>query len=387
MKQQKHGQDCVAARWKSSKGISVKDESAKGMRRGIAALLCLWIVLTATLAAVEKQTATLVAVARQTEIPTTAEGLPETLASTERQTDTPTTGTRLRVMSWNVENLFDTVHDEGFSDEEFLPGSPRRWTSRRYRQKLSDIAQVVATVSGDGGMVDLLGLCEVENDSVLTMLTRRSPLRQLGYRYVMTHCRDRRGIDVALLYQPARFKLLEYRSVATGSEQYGLRPTRDLLYAKGLVRRAMGIDTLHVVVVHLPSRAGGMDGDKNRRIAAQRLWQLTDSIDGSGGMIVVMGDFNAGGSDVIFRGKGRLRLTDSKTGRGTYSFRGYWQWLDHILVSETMGAVGPAETVAYPWLLEENKTYGGDMPRRTFRGPTYHGGVSDHLPVVLDIDM
>ena len=293
----------------------------------------------------------------------------------------------MRIMSWNVENLFDTVHDVGHDDVEFLPGSQRRWTSRRYWQKLGDVAQVVATASSDGGMVDLVGLCEVENDSVLTILTRRSSLRQLGYRYVMTDCRDLRGIDVALLYQPARFKLLQSRNVVIDSKEHGLRPTRDLLYVQGLVRTPSGFDTLHVVVAHLPSRAGGREGDKNRALAARRLWQLTDSIDrsGAGRRIVVMGDFNADGDDAIFRERGKLRLTDATGNIGTYSFRGYWQWLDHILVSEAVATDGSAQAVAYPWLLEENKTYGGTMPRRTFRGPTYHGGISDHLPVIVDI--
>ncbi len=118
----------------------------------------------------------------------------------------------LRVMEWNVENLFDTVHDEGFQDQEFLPGSERRWTSHRYWQKMTELARVVVAVGEDGGIPDLIGLCEVENDSVLTTFTRRSVLRHLGYRYVMSRSEDLRGVDVALLYQPARFGLIDYRS-------------------------------------------------------------------------------------------------------------------------------------------------------------------------------
>jgi hypothetical protein len=94
----------------------------------------------------------------------------------------------LRVMTWNVENLFDTVHDQGFQDEEFLPQSERRWTSHRYWQKLTNVSKVIAAVAEDGQVPDLVGLCEVENDSVLHTLTTRSVLRQLGYHYVMTHC-------------------------------------------------------------------------------------------------------------------------------------------------------------------------------------------------------
>lgn len=307
----------------------------------------------------------------------------------------------LRLLSWNLENLFDTVHDEGFRDEEFLPQGERRWTSYRYRQKLKEVARVVAAVADDGGVPALIGLCEVENDSVLTQLVRRSPLRALGYSYVMSCSEDARGIDVALLYQPSDFRLLESRSLRVPSREQGLRPTRDILYAKGLVLRGEGTDTLHVFVVHLPSRVGGHAGDRNRKLAARTLWAAVDSVRAcsasssaeassmptpspSEPAIVVMGDFNATRRDRIFR-KAPLRCTDDPSADGTYCYQGFWQWIDHILVSGSVPTGGYARPVRLPWLLEENRTYGGAMPRRTFRGPVYHGGVSDHLPLVLDV--
>lgn len=298
----------------------------------------------------------------------------------------------LRVMTWNVENLFDTIHDEGFQDEEFLPQAARKWTKHRYWKKLTDLSRVIAAVSEDGGIPDLIGMCEVENDSVLTTLTKRSVLRNLGYSYVMTQCEDARGIDVALLYQPSRFKLLEQRAVRVPSKAEGLRPTRDILYAKGLVLTNEGTDTLHVFVVHLPSRTGGHEGDQNRRLAAQTLWNVVDSVDKvrertmKPAHILAMGDFNADHRDRIFR-HAPLRLTDDPKCAGTYCFQGFWQWIDHILVSESVETKGMAKPIQLPWLMEENKTYSVPMPRRTFRGPTYHGGVSDHLPVLLDISI
>ena len=292
----------------------------------------------------------------------------------------------LRVMTWNVENLFDTVHDEGFRDEEFLPGSERHWTRHRYWKKLTDISKVITAVAEDGGVLDLVGLCEVENDSVLHTLTRRSALRQLGYDYVMTHSEDARGIDVALLYQPVHFRLLDAQSIRVPSREAGLPSTRDILYAKGLVLAEQGIDTLHVMVVHLPSRAGGHEGDRNRRLAAQTLWQFVDSLMSKGGEkhVVVMGDFNAARRDKVFK-RAPLRLTDDTRLPGTYCYRGFWQWIDHILVSPSVQTQGLSRPIRLPWLLEENKTYGVDMPFRTYRGPAYHGGVSDHLPVILDL--
>lgn len=318
-------------------------------------------------------------------------------------------GRPLRVVSWNVENLFDTLDDAGFRDEEFLPQGERRWTGGRYWRKLNDVARTVAAIADMpqgreeyGSVPDLIGLCEVENDSVMEHLVHRSLLRSLGYEYIVTHSQDARGIDVALLYQPVHFRLLEHRSFDVhlrkgevykkGKKQ---RPTRDILYAKGLVLAGTGVDTLHVLVVHLPSKAGGRAGDKLRLTAASTLWAVVDSLlampgdvvaSASQPRVVVMGDFNAGGRDRIFR-HSPLRLTDDASASGTYCYRGYWQWLDHILVSSSVDIPRAACPLRLPWLLEPNKTYGGDMPFRTYRGPVYHGGISDHLPVVADVEL
>lgn len=302
----------------------------------------------------------------------------------------------LRAMEWNVENLFDTVHDEGFLDEAFLPQGQYQWTSSRYWRKLDELSKVIAAVADEGGVPDFIGLCEVENDSVLTTLSRRSALRGLGYDYVITQCEDARGIDVALLYQPMRFRLLASQSFRVPSREQGLRPTRDILYAKGLTivgdsaTGEMYLDTLHVLVAHLPSRVGGHASDQNRKLAAATLWNVVDSLmtytttaRGAQPRVMVMGDFNADASDRIFR-ETPLQLTDERSAQGTYCFRGLWQWLDHILVSSSIGIVAPARPVRLPWLLEADKSYDGEMPRRTFRGPTYHGGISDHLPIILD---
>ena len=297
----------------------------------------------------------------------------------------------LRIMEWNVENLFDTVDDEGFRDEEFLPQGERHWTSFRYWKKLSDISKVIVATADDGPLPAIIGLCEVENDSVLTALTHRSILRSLGYDYVMTHSDDARGVDVAMLYLPTSFRPLEKRDVRVPSADHGLPSTRDILYVKGLVRSSSqpsGVDTLHAVVVHLPSRLGGQQGNRNRTLAAKTLWSLVDSITKTGVQtvpsIVLMGDFNAGGKDRIFK-LSSLQLTDHPQELGTYCYRGVWQWIDHILVSSSLTCLSPAVPLSLPWLLEAPNSSGVQMPRRTFRGETYHGGISDHLPLVLDL--
>lgn len=112
-----------------------------------------------------------------------------------------------RVVSWNIENLFDTHHDSLKNDHEYLPDAIRHWNYSRYKKKLADVARVITAI-GEWNPPALVGLCEVENDTVLRDLTRRSPLKELSYRYVMTNSPDLRGIDVALLYQRDLFKLL-----------------------------------------------------------------------------------------------------------------------------------------------------------------------------------
>lgn len=289
----------------------------------------------------------------------------------------------LRIVEWNVENLFDCRHDTLKDDFEFLPEGERRWTWSRYWRKLTDVSRVLMAI-GDDAAPDLVGLCEVENDSVLTDLCRRSSLRNLDFSYVMTQSADRRGMDVALLYRPARFRLLDWHAVRVPSREHALPATRDILWVKGL---APGGDTLHVVVCHLPSRLGGRAGQRGRRLAVGTLNLLADSI-GEGGNLVVLGDFNAPPHDKVFRKLTKLvNLVPQKRypSEGTYRYKGLWSWIDHALVSPALVSVaGPVYLYTAPW-LQDKDSHGGWHPRRTFMGTFYHGGVSDHVPLWFDL--
>ncbi len=289
----------------------------------------------------------------------------------------------LRLMAWNVENLFDCRHDSLMDDSDFLPEGTLHWTRPRYWAKLADIARVIMAVGGDRPP-DLVALEEVENDSCLIDLTRRTALRSLAYRYVMTHGHDRRGIDVALLYQPQSFDLIGCEARRVPSAEAGLPPTRDILHAWG---RMPGGDTLHVIVCHLPSRTTGKQGDRNRLLAAQTLASLADSI-GADKRIVVAGDFNATPSDRIFSCLSMLAALAPKErwpAEGTYRFRGVWSWIDHILASSPVARlISGLSLYTAPW-MQDPDSKGGWHPRRTYTGPAYHGGVSDHVPIYCDI--
>lgn len=308
----------------------------------------------------------------------------------------------LRVMWYNVENLFDCQNDSAKNDEEFLPEGTHRWTPYRYWQKQKNLARVIAAV-GNHRLPDIIGLCEVEGDSVLTDLTRRSPLRTAGYRHIVTHSPDERGIDVALLYLPGRFRPLSQRSISIHG---GDRPTRDILHVQGLVSPT---DTLDLFLCHFPSRRGGERQSRPfRLLAAQTLRQAIDSVylHTPQAKVVVMGDFNDGliGTrvaqvlDVVPSSlastaliHGLISLTADKH-PGTYAYQGRWEVIDHILVSPSLlNAEGRLSTspqltriAALPFLLTPDAKYGIRIPHRTYMGPRYLGGFSDHLPIVAD---
>ncbi len=291
-------------------------------------------------------------------------------------------GQTLRVATWNVENLFDTAHDAGKDDLEFLPRSERRWNTPRYWRKLRSITQTLAAME----LPHLVALQEVENDTVLRDLTRRTQLWPAKYRYIITDSPDARGVDVALLYRPEAFSLLSWRAVRVPSAENGFPSTRDILVATGI----SGQDTLHVCVVHMPSRrSGNRTSRQNRYLAMQTLCAVTDSLKDQ--KVIVMGDFNeepgAESLSVLSPHLCSLLPADRKTlraRRGTYYFRGVWGFLDHIFVSPSLlgHARGQAWECRFPWLLRTDK----EIPRRTYGGANYIGGISDHLPLVADFE-
>ena len=296
----------------------------------------------------------------------------------------------LLLMELNCENLFDSSHDEGKHDTEFLPEGARRWTSQRYHHKLRQIARTILSVAEPPALV---ALCEVENDSVMHHLTHHGMLRNLDYGYFITSSADVRGIDVALMYQPYKFRPIRHITfrVDVGRSQ---RPTRDILYVCGRVESG---DTLHVLVVHAPSRTNkGETGERQRIKVSRRVTEVTDSIRACSpdAHIVVMGDFNATADEASLRCMQQRQLhhvsaqaTGSHGALGTYRFRGKWEHIDHIFVSQPLlPKVNRAYIADAPFLLEPEPKYGGVRPARVFMGAKYNKkGVSDHLPLVLTL--
>lgn len=316
-----------------------------------------------------------------------------------------------RVLFWNVENLFDTRHDSLKQDTEFLPTAIRKWTPHRYWKKLNDVAQVVAA-AGQWEPPALIGLCEVENDSVLRDLTRRSPLRHMNYRYLMTQSPDRRGLDVALLYRRDLFKPITHQGIRIAPPSKH-EPTRDILHVEGLLLNG---DTLDVFVCHFPSRARGKKATEAYRIhCAHTLKEHIEQLANKRQQprTLIMGDFNDYPHDDSFQKVLQVLPAHRSTSyeeatlyellshqrkvssQGTYKHNGRWGILDHFLISGSLlnahasffTHMNQARIVMLPFLLTDDLKSGGKEPFRTYRGMKYQGGFSDHLPILLDFKL
>lgn len=313
-----------------------------------------------------------------------------------------------RILFYNVENLFDTVDDPEKNDDEFLPDGTMNWQPWKYWEKLRNISRVITAV-GEMYSPAIVGLCEIENDSVIFDLTRRSPLRAQGYEYVVTNSPDERGIDVALLYQRHQFKLLEKNEYEIVFRNKSTRPTRNLLHAAGQV---ISGDTLDVFVCHWPSRSGGQRESEPARIdAAVLLRNKVDSLFAirEKANIVIMGDFNDHPNDKsLFQTLKARSLNYHRSDKelynmffhrvkeknfGTYFFQGRWEVLDQFIVSGNLLSESnsvyikgkEAHVFKRDFLLEEDSKFGIKRPYRTHLGPRYIGGFSDHLPVYMDL--
>ena len=291
----------------------------------------------------------------------------------------------LTLVELNCENLFDCVDDSLKQDDDFLPDGPRRWTRSRYWRKLNNIGQELLSCSDR--LPDLVALVEVEGDTVLHDLTRRSLLRNAGYSYLATQSPDVRGLNVALLWQPASFRPICYESIGVPTIR-DMRPTRDILYVMG---ELLSGDTLHLFVLHSPSRYGGESLTRpfREQVVKALLPKLTPLL---GGNVIVAGDFNDYADSRTMSTLARQGLVNATAqargcngAAGTYRYEGEWRSIDHVLLSPGMSTrVDTTYINDAPFLLENEPRYGGKRPRRTYHGFKYRPAFSDHLPLIVE---
>jgi len=311
-----------------------------------------------------------------------------------------------RIAFYNVENLFDYFKDSIKNDDAWTPRGANRWTRARYWKKQSSLFKAIAALGHEQPLA-ILGLCEIENEKTLRDLTRGTPLRNHNYRYIHYESADARGIDVAMIYRPDLFEVIDHYPIFLIFPPDTISRTRDFLYVKGVLFQR---DTVHVIVCHFPSKFGGLMQTQSRRAFAGRLLrEKVDSIlaENPTANIITMGDFNDEPSDesiavafhsrcdtTNFQSDDMLNLMCRFEGKkGSHKFRETWSIIDHIMISKSLvknihglSVLDQKAHIFEPdFLLEEDRVNMGQRPFRTYIGTRYHGGFSDHLPVFIDV--
>ena len=314
----------------------------------------------------------------------------------------------LTLMFYNVENLFDTESNPEKQDDEFTPESEKAWDLEKYQKKLDDIASVIKAVD-TGELPEIVGLCEVENLKVLEDLVLAKDIKRGNYGIVHHESPDTRGIDCALLYNMEEFRVISSEAIPVTFPFDSAITTRDILYVEG---KTKDNETLHLFVNHWTSRWGGeKETEPKRLFCAVSLRKAVDMVlnDDARAKIIIMGDFNDEPTnrsvfEMLLANNKRKNAGDrelynlmydahNERNEGSYYYRGTWNMLDQIIVSRQVlkdasgwhagyedGKILKADFMLY--YDENRKDY---VPNRSYGGPEYYGGISDHLPVYLSL--
>lgn len=294
----------------------------------------------------------------------------------------------LLITFWNLENFFDYIDDgKSDSDKEWSSYGSRHWNKKKFYTKCDAVAKSLLWIGDEyGKMPDIIGLAEIENRGVLYKLLRNTILRKYDYDVIHYDSSDKRGIDVALLYRSNELKQISYSLKVP--EYKGRRlDTRDILQVCFQDEKGRKIN---VIVNHHPSKYGGAEISSGKRYAAmEALRRLCDSlkISDKGIPIVAMGDFNdtPDGKQFTLLDSILVNKSDSLfiNGKGTIRYEGKWELIDMFMVSPEIAQFSEMEILQVPFLMTYEKKYPGMKPLRTYSGPRYIGGVSDHCPIIL----
>jgi len=305
---------------------------------------------------------------------------------------------RHTIAFYNIENLFDVYNNEITRDNDMLPTSEKKWSIKRYKNKLGKIGYVIAKI----GKKDvkrhptIVGLAEVENELVLKDLVTSKHLEEYNYSFVHYNSPDERGIDVALLYDKTVFKVAYSKTFTVDliNLEGKVDHTRDILLVSGLFE---GLE-LHLIVNHWPSRrTGNIETEHKRLRASQKVTDIICEIKekSPNARVIVMGDFN---DDPESKSIKALELSHGlfnpmrtllSQDRGTTSYNQKWNLFDQFLITHNFFERKKnvlrfinANIFDENFLKEQDGKYKGS-PYRTYVGKRYKGGYSDHFPVYL----
>lgn len=303
------------------------------------------------------------------------------------------------VAFYNLENLFDTIHDDGKNDYDFLPDGRYAWNTTKYEAKLKNLAHVLSELSR--GKVPqgpaCIGVAEVENKRVLNDLLKQPALAQ--YKYVHYEGPDERGIDCALLYDSLQFQVKHSKLVYSAPFE---GDTTDLTRGFLVVDGSLAGERLCLIVNHWPSRGSG---EEYRIHAARQVKALKDSLfrEGRHLKLIVMGDLNDDPMDeslqVLGARKDKEQVGEQEfynpwwktledDGIGTLCYRGKWNLFDQIVLTRPLlegqgGLLYDGNEVFRPdYLFQHDDKYEG-YPLRTHGGRKWLNGYSDHLPTIV----
>jgi len=308
---------------------------------------------------------------------------------------------------YNLENLFDFERDTTIRDSEFTPWGKRAWTEEKYNEKQANMAYVISQMAIDvtPAGVSILGVSEIENKRVLEDLVKQEAIANRNYQIVHRDSPDRRGIDVAMLYNPLHFSVnnVKMENINFIFNDGDTLLTREIMHVEGVLDG----DTTHVLINHWPSRSGGEKRSAPRRNrAAQTCTRIVDSLKriNPDVKVLVMGDFNDDPTSTsmkgLLRAKGKIkdvRINDMfnpmydyyRRGLGSNAYRDNWSLFDQIVLSPGLIDKDQDGYFYYKsmifnkkYLIQRNGQYKG-YPYRTFSGDKYQGGYSDHFPVFV----
>ncbi|WP_041632759.1 endonuclease [Maribacter sp. HTCC2170] len=308
---------------------------------------------------------------------------------------------------YNVENLFDIENDSLTFDDDRTPNGKDKWTQTRYLQKIENISKVLSRIGSVTSKTspDIIGLCEIENITVIEDLINHPNLRDKNYGIVHFDSPDESGIDVALIYKKGSFlpTTFQSRRLLLQNEDGDRDYTRDQLVVGGL----LDDEQIYCIVNHWPSRSGGETRSKPNRIAAAKLnKRIIDSIQrmDSSAKIISMGDLNDDPIDdslkKILKTKGKKKKLEDQSlfnpmeklynkGVGSLAYRDKWNLFDQIFFTANLlekkddsYRFWKVNAFTAPFLYTKKGKYKG-YPFRTYAGGSYLGGYSDHLPIYM----
>ena len=310
---------------------------------------------------------------------------------------------------YNLENLYDTINDETINDEASPMMELKANKSKVYWQKINNMASVIAQIGSEKANTgpSIIGVSEIENLSVLEDLVKSEHLAKMDYGIIHYDSPDKRGIDVALLYQKRYFKPVFHQSFDPNIYRDGYKVyTRDQLLVSGY----LDDELIHVIVNHWPSRSGGEA--KSRPSREKAAYQNTKIIEqvrekDPNAKILIMGDFNDDPTNSSFKNvlKTQGKKEDvaendifnpyeelHKKGYNTLGYRDNINLFDMVLISEPLLNKGENDFSTYKmfkamifnqrFLTGRTGQYKG-YPFRSFADGGFTGGYSDHYPVYI----